>query len=539
MKTLAYILIGVASLFSPVELVAQESQEDLQERAYNEIRLFYSDLVNTLSADGGDIDLRNDLRKELENRMSKDVRFMNDFDFALSPSVIKSSSENYITGFLQLMKMQYLDFNGLSVVFEPRDLQLSRVDGKKNNKTYKVSFKNSMRVSEGEEWHYLFTNRQVHFLMELPAKSENNRILEIQYDVPKLSEVGLTNGKEKAKPGRAAANTDMASVNDKLVYEVGMYEGKKPVNDIVFLEYSGTKSYIVKSNYKRIRNGNTIGVEPYIPQVKFQADWGKVGYDDVSRNLDLTVDYNHGRDARYSILYFMDDKGNVLHRINVKQFEADKYIFPSFVKFNDKYENLIDVSYVYQPKVEIGLQFSAYFGRWFGGFEFRGSPAVFSNVKGSLFNVTNIGDSYMHLTGPAVIEDFNDVYDPYDECRVSRGFLAIGGLGGFMLNDVLSLEAGASFVAQYTNRVMDFGYDMASVLQPDGSTKHEYVKSSYSLSFNQEQKAGVGFHLGLNGYIPVDSWGGMIKIGAGYRYSPNFSDYNNFYVSVGYAFETN
>lgn len=520
-----YVILSLCCLFASQAFSQDKSYEE--QAVADEIKMFYSHMANLLYADKHSEKEFYNHKNVIKAKTVKGENYMNDFDFGFSPNLIRSNIDSYIAHFVQLMNAQFRQFDDLLVSFKQKDMKVNLL----NKDIYRVSFKNTLRVLKGDELEEIMTDRKVTFIIELAKKSENNRILEIAYELPKPepSPVNtVTNSKQNVQQAGQI----------QYGYDLRLTDGNVIINELDLDAdwYRGV--FDLKAYVKKTSKGVSLGQEAFSPTIKLSDPWIGVKYDGFSREFLLTAQKNSGKHSRYGSVLFLNDSGRVVKQLSVRQHKARKYEFPSFLSLNGDDEYL-GVSLVYQPKAEFGIQGMYQSERWFIGGEYRAGakyfPAAYNNNVERSKNTHNVGKDYLYHTGPGFISQYNPVYDPYNEAKVDYSYMEFGVLGGLMLNDILALEAGISYINQLKIVEMPNAYNIAVVAQPDNTYKYEYEKTPYSLKFDPESKHGLGTHLGLNGYIHIKEWERILKIGAGYRYSPNFEEYNNFYVSIGWV----
>lgn len=517
--------------------------------AADEVQLFYSQLVNLMYARQKSDREYYALKEGIRVKADRGERFMNDYDFSLSPSPVRTSIDSYISGFIQLMVAQFRNLDGVLVSFKQTDFYVKPF----KDETYNVTFKNSLRVNRDGIWEDIVSGRNVTFVIELGRKSAGNRIREIAYQVPVVQPVEpvvqvrekpvqKTEGTRQEKPARQVkpVRRNKGYTYD---YTLAIKEGNEPVNSLSLYASRYVGNFTLEATVRRKDGDVVVGYDEFVPSIRSNEYWLDASYHDITRNLRVTAGANTGKRSRSGSLVFLNDSGKVVRQLFVSQYRASKYEFPSFLTLNgdDEYHHL---SLVYQPKMEFGLQYAYQWGRWFAGAQ-AGIGYNYASRLGQnggeterTRNTHKVGDDYLYFSGPGYLNDYSPVYDPYGEASSKYSYLGLGGVGGFVINDMLAIEGGVSWLNQCRTYDLADGYNVASIRQPDGTMTYEYEHAGYPVRFGEKYTNGIGFNLGLNGFIHFAEWENVLKIGAGYRYSPSFKEYNNFYVSIGWVWGT-
>lgn len=511
--------------------------------AADEVRLFYSQLVNLMYARQKSDREYYVLKEGIRTKADRGERFMNDYDFSLSPSPVRTSIDSYISGFVQLMVTQFRNLDGVLVSFKQTDLRVTPF----KDETYLVSFNNSLRVNRDGIWEDIVSGRKVTFVLELARKSSGNRIREIAYEVPvvpKPEPVVQVTEKPVQKPEatRKAQPVQPVRRNKAYTYDytLSIKEGNETINSLSLYPSRYVGNFTLEATVRRKDGDVVVGYDEFVPAIRSNEYWLDASYHDITRNLRVTAGSNTGKRSRTGSLVFLNDSGKVVRQLFVSQYRASKYEFPSFFTLNgdEEYHHL---SLVYQPKMEFGLQYAYQWGRWFAGvqagigYDYASKAFVQGSTSEMERNTHNVGDDYLYFSGPGYLNVYSTVYDPYGEASSKFSYMGLGGVGGFVINDMFAIEGGVSWLSQCRTYDLADGYNVAAIRQPDGSMIYEYESSGYPVQFGEKYTDGIGFNLGLNGFIHFSEWEKVLKIGAGYRYSPSFKEYNNFYVSIGWV----
>ena len=139
------IILSLCCLFAMQGFSQEKSYEE--QAAANEIKMFYSNMANLLYASKHNEKEFHTHKNVIKAKAVKGDNYMNDFDFGFSPNLIRSNIDSYIAHFVQLMKVQFRQFDDLLVLFKQKDIKVRFLD--KN--IYRVSFKNTLLVIKGDK----------------------------------------------------------------------------------------------------------------------------------------------------------------------------------------------------------------------------------------------------------------------------------------------------------------------------------------------------------------------------------------------------
>lgn len=514
-----YILCILTLYICPVNAQSSTSDEiaNMKRKTYEHVEELYSALSEYLKSSRGEDrqDIINELTTYIETETSTYI-----MDYNPNNTLYNQPLPFYF--YLQnLLELYENDPQKHNLHFVPENIRVNLHDNE--DYVYEAVYNLYIIRSGINTEPDTLSAKQSSLYFRIDKKGDKKKIDKIKGKIIQISPLRVLDFKSNSGQNETVSSKYIFHINKTNKSTITVSTGYASENISFFCD-----SYREYTDYR----GNTY--RDNIPlNYTSNANWLEIRQD--SRGFVINIRHNFSGDIRIAKISIVNIEGVAVGTVTCRQQAEPSYDCPSWLKNNnDSYSALLGISYVYSPKAQIGLSFSCLFSKYI---ELGGiiglSPNIFKNSNNYNNSYEKAGDNYYKYLSDHSFSEYDPKYDPYGEAKQRNGVFY--GMATFTVypNDIFGIEVGGGYVLRNSNLVLNPAYDMMITEKEPGKVEAFYTPNEYKAYFKQPDKHGLLLSIGLNHLIHINNWENMIKVGAGYRFSPMIDDVAGFYVSLG------